>query len=79
MTGFVGTIFTLVTGCVVAIDTVNTHPSLHTLLLSQLKIIGVEPMIYRRSWPREAMMDVRPAMRPPVLSHAHKSAITLII
>ena len=26
---------------------------------TQLKIIGVEPMIYRRSWPIEAMMGVR--------------------
>ena len=26
---------------------------------SKLKIIGVEPMIYRRSWPIEAMMGVR--------------------
>ena len=27
--------------------------------ISQLKIIGLEPMIYRRSWPIEAMMGVR--------------------
>ena len=26
---------------------------------SQLKIIGMDPMIYRRSWPIEAMMGVR--------------------
>ena len=26
---------------------------------SQLKIIGVEPMIYRRSWAIEAMMGAR--------------------
>ena len=27
--------------------------------ITQLKIIGVEPMIYRRSWRIEAMMGVR--------------------
>ena len=26
---------------------------------TQLKIIGMEPMIYRRSWPIEAMMGMR--------------------
>ena len=35
-------------------------------------------MIYSRSWTTEAMMGVRSEMRPPVLCHAHKSAITLV-
>ena len=35
-------------------------------------------MIYRRSWPIQAMMGVKLAMRPPVQCQAHKSAITLL-
>ena len=36
----------------------RVYEALHSTV-TQLKIIGVEPMIYMRSWPIEAMMGVR--------------------